>query len=1120
MNYNRHFALVLCFFIVLLPIASAQELTLQKYSGRKGINGIVGRDDILEVAVIASLPSTIERGDITPDQVRLRVDEFTFLFDKCERTGAAFTCKYNISLEGFIGRDEYAVLLLSDEGQETTSKKFTIMSDVLAPKIESFTISPQLTTEGQVQFNYKASDTAFNPNDATTCSGIKEVQFASKGQALLTDTADKTCRKENILTYNKQTTTQYEKTEICAKAIDVSGLASTPACKTLIIDKSPPEPTGMVLTDKEGFTLTHLRTGETRQADIIITISSNELDIVPESVIADFSSIAPGQAPKRFDDTAGDLYVWRNVPITTPSNCRIRISAVDLAGNTANKELTCTLSVDDTGPEPASIQTITAREGIPVFGANGTITADFKEAGIGMSSAKAFLDMRNFGLGIQKANKCTPITADLWRCFWNAAPQISGVRTVSVIDTKDDLGNTAGTLEQEIEADITPPTVSKKLQLSITHTGGEEYGAITIAGDTISVVATGNGIDNAIGNFTGIGGGTEQVNCGNEKTQKCTFSSPVLTSGPYNATLNFDFLDAAGNYVRLNFTHPVSSIADEENPNYWTVSTPKCSPALIDRSTASITAMPVFCQLRLRSTNANAEPVITSLPDITLCTGSGIDQGIITDINLINNGLGKTDPILSLSIGPSTINVNDINLNCQLNIHTRVGDHFTTNPEKENVSVKLEFYNLPLGELSSNVDKQIDDAIDDAKQLGDWIGTVDKVIEYSGKICSIKSGVNSVIAAADSVVMTLGAIGGAGRALGLEGFGKTAAETGANICNGVSGPLNNLMHGSGREGEGLIGGAGERLSANIGGEKVSLFNVLEKFCLFATCRLGPSEGKMTASASNFIQDSGAFFGGGVNWCQNVQDVLAGGLTGWPTEEGKPAGPLSYNPSQAQGVARILREQGVSGETVQQQVENAYVNSGGVQHLVDVKESIIWSTVCLCVPGIFHNLNKLRQIECKKATCIAQDVKEKGIPLSFCRDSYNQQTCKFWYGEIFMLFPLVQVFDQFMNMFKEAFANPFAAVGLVSGCLCGGCKQFATAPIVAGGASLFDLCDQATGLGETLIQYGVCVLPKTAARIGDAVASIQGLTDKKQWDTGTDWCDEMEEIESERNSENG
>ena len=196
---NVFAAVIVMLFILLLPISTAQELSLQKFSGRRGVNGIVGRDDLLEVVVIASLPSTIERGDITPDQVRLRVDEFTFLFDKCDRTGAAFTCRYNISLEGFVGKEEYAVVLLSDEGQEVVSKKFMILTDTLAPKIESFSINPQLLTEGPVQFTYKASDTAFDPNDAATCSGIKEIQFVANGQIILTDSADKTCRKEIVI---------------------------------------------------------------------------------------------------------------------------------------------------------------------------------------------------------------------------------------------------------------------------------------------------------------------------------------------------------------------------------------------------------------------------------------------------------------------------------------------------------------------------------------------------------------------------------------------------------------------------------------------------------------------------------------------------------------------------------------------------------------------------------------------------------------------------------------------------------------------------------------------------------------------------------------------------------
>ena len=247
---------------------------------------------------------------------------------------------------------------------------------------------------------------------------------------------------------------------------------------------------------------------------------------------------------------------------------------------------------------------------------------------------------------------------------------------------------------------------------------------------------------------------------------------------------------------------------------------------------------------------------------------------------------------------------------------------------------------------------------------------------------------------------------------------------------------------------------------------------------------------MTESAEHFTNDAFAFFGGGgglggFNFCQKAQDVAATATGGFLLES---------VPSEQ------LREQ-----------ESARVNrllqtSGATHNMVDVKESLIWSTVCLCVPGVFHNLNKLRQIQCKYATCMARDVKERGIPISFCKDTRSSQICQFVIGEIFMLFPIVQIFNNFLNMFKEAFSNPFAAVALVSGCLCGGCEGFSI-----GGTTTPNLCKSE----NTVVAYGVCAIPKTIARIGDAVASIQGIIKPETWKTGNDFCDELDEVKSKR-----
>ncbi len=1077
-------AILSIFLLVMLPIVQAQELTIQKFAGRKGVNGVAGRDDVLEVAVLASLPETLEKGDITPDQIRTGIEDVIYLFDRCEKKENVYLCRYNVSLEGFFGKEEYKVALFTDEGQEVLRKTFTVLTDSIAPKIDSFSINPQLITEGPVQFSYLATDLGFDTEDTATCSGLKEIQFIANGKVLLTDPADKTCRKENVLAFTKNTTQAFEKTEICAKAFDISGLVSAPVCQPLIIDRSTPGPKSVVLTDVKGFALTHLKTGETRDADVIVTIESNDGDIVFDSVTADVTAFAPGYPVRKPDEVIGDKFAWRGVPISVPDNCKVIVSATDVAGNAAlNKELSCNLLVDDKGPEPTAIKTRAEREGKPVLGVNGTITADFKEEGIGMSTADAGLDMRALGLGIEKADRCSKISAGIWRCFWNVEPKVSGIKKISVTSVMDDLGNAGSTLEQEVDVDLEPPVVDPKLQLRITHTGGAEYGNVTIVGDGVEVTAKGTGIDEAIGNFTEIGGGVIKTTCEGNKTLTCTFASTVQTSGPYNATLNFDFLDVAGNYVRLNFSMPVYAIKDEPNPNYWKIEAPRCSPSLIDRSTTSIVPHPVYCQLRMSSTLKNAEPTITTLPDASLCTGNAVTEGFVTDIGIINAGIGRKDPIIKLSVGPADITANEVTLNCPLNIHTRIGDFFTTNPERENVSITLEFYNLPLGELAKNVDDEVEDAIKKAEVLGDWIGTVDKIIGYAQKLCTVKSTVFTATQAIDSVIIMLTGIGYVLYAIPFStAAGKSLLTTGESMCRGGSKPLTKFVEGF-----------------TQGGTTGSIVSLLEKFCLFATCRLAPTEGR-AQGAGDYVNNAASFFGGGggvagFNSCQAAQDLLGAGSSSLSMDE--------FSGLRGAGTLTSTEATDVVNQKTQQ--------SGAVQNIVDVKDSLIWSTLCLCVPGIFHNLNKLRQIQCRYATCVASDVKEKGIPLSFCKDSKAQQICKFVVGEIFMLFPVVQIFNKFLDTFKTAFSNPFAAWALVSGCLCHGCG---VGPLPIEIPPPIDQCNMFPPI-PGLASFVGCVVPKTLAKVGDAVASVQGLIDKDQWETGTDECDRLDEIKSER-----
>jgi len=149
---------------------------------------------------------------------------------------------------------------------------------------------------------------------------------------------------------------------------------------------------------------------------------------------------------------------------------------------------------------------------------------------------------------------------------------------------------------------------------------------------------------------------------------------------------------------------------------------------------------------------------------------------------------------------------------------------------------------------------------------------------------------------------------------------------------------------------------------------------------------------------------------------------------------------------------------------------------------DIKESLVLSTVCLCLPGVVRNLNKLMQVKCRYAVCIAEDVVAEGYPVSYCENERNYNMCKYIYGEVFNLIPFADLVGDFVNIFREIYQDPWNALGLVWGLLCDG------------------LCQVSYNLA-----YAVCIIPKTAAKISDSVVTVTNMLDDGYWDIPDAYC---------------
>ena len=153
------------------------------------------------------------------------------------------------------------------------------------------------------------------------------------------------------------------------------------------------------------------------------------------------------------------------------------------------------------------------------------------------------------------------------------------------------------------------------------------------------------------------------------------------------------------------------------------------------------------------------------------------------------------------------------------------------------------------------------------------------------------------------------------------------------------------------------------------------------------------------------------------------------------------------------------------------------------------------------------MNKIRQIYCGYAYCLGKRVLEEGLPRSYCSNEKAYLTCNYVTGQIFEVFPFASVVDRYVSMIQEAYANPISLISVLSALVCGGNK---------GTGGLYDYCAERDSLeveAGNMAMYLICSVPKTAAKIGDAVASYQ-LSESEKFGAkpvSEDYCDMAEEM---------
>ena len=323
--------------------------------------------------------------------------------------------------------------------------------------------------------------------------------------------------------------------------------------------------------------------------------------------------------------------------------------------------------------------------------------------------------------------------------------------------------------------------------------------------------------------------------------------------------------------------------------------------------------------------------------------------------------------------------------------------------------------------------------MDDGLANQKWLGSLRKFLHYAEILCQIKTILTTIIGALYTVTVAVKAIGESLTAGGVTApAGAGVSATGSTLCQT------------------------EEISA---GMYKSVVEVLDEVCSVINCN-AIQGGKSEWSVPGVT-------GGGAPWCNNVNEFV----------------------SQIPGLNDATQS------SVKREGQNAKLGQDiSAAQSLNVKDSLFWSTICMCLPGIVYNLEKLRQVQCFKAVCLHDEVKTQGYPVSYCNEMHQFLICQYVVGQIWATIPFSQFFDRLTNMVIDIITNPVALFTTIIGAVC-----------------------ESTCFVPNTAVYAGCALFKTTSTIAEAVASFTHMAKTKgffQTPPDGQYCKRMEDIKDE------
>jgi hypothetical protein len=996
-NYLKGTAAFMVVLILTLPLYSASVLAAltngQAYGGDLR-NGYIRRGDLVNLEIDATIT---DDSLITASQLHLS-DSSGPSFTTCTPgTGNSFHCITSITSDLIKNNpDQIRVALYTDLGARDDINYINVAFDELPPEIKSFTVSPKVISSGNSFFSYELYDHSYSQTDSNRCSGISRVELSYNGLVFATKSynySENQCSASGTLTATSQQIGGIDgQAEIILTAYDNFNQPNT-ALASVTFDTLAPvvDLSSLQIKDQSGNNIEYF--GE---EPITVSLSFGVLgdDLDRTKVYGDLSSLNPSNpTPYRHLRAAcakGDFFYtcyFNNIQMSLKDSTvlSIPIETTDTAGNTATITLTKPLLKDNIQPVVKSITTNHNANSINYVGPKTTFTVEIEENEAGLKAGDIKMDLSEVssGLSSKPADKCEK--EENWKCYWYdiTADKSEGEKTVRVLESSTDLlkNKVTGKLSSAVVIDKTPPVI---ISHELKVIGTDEKIMYPKTNDEIDVVLNikEKNIARAYGDFSSFV--TTQDNLtgsctkGTADNWQCTFSSGQIdVPGHIVSSLKFNAVDAVGNTQPYTIPLEVYENDAAENVSYWTSSV-QCSPNPVDRQVTDLVNARVYCAVKLRPTTTDQETLSMRLGDCKESYEGSL--GYRENFDLLNKEAGSTEPFIEVDLIKGEMAIDHLSYTCPIYITSRVGTKINGNPEVEKVKIDIGLYNNPLGKFGDGIQKQIDDAKDDAEN-GLWkaVGFLETILKYAKLICNALYMLHklAVLWKAITTPLTMAHLSMVGTPYEpLLGQAKAGACTGDKTVTDL---------------------AKQSYATKTG----------DKWCKIINCQPSPQvdgKGGGGTKGGMFSDISESL----TSWNVRGNEFFAK----WPGG-GTEASILSLGQAGGWGQEGTIEDW--TGKS-----PSSYMNS---------RDNLLVALVTGCIPGIINGLDKMRQIDCLYAHCLEQNA-HNNVLVKTCDDQKKYATCKYITGEIFAFIPYTALFDYYTGLIKRALSDPLTAIATV------------------------------------------------------------------------------------------